>query len=137
MSGNVVPVNQYPWTSGAEIQNWSGARSEFLGVSLSQWDSTNTRSGSIRVALEGVFRYPLPSASGTTYQPGTFVSFTQDPVNGAVGSGYFNNQTLMQCSGQATGIGTILEQVTPWQSGQGLFNVYMQSTKIFGTIQTQ
>ncbi len=134
MSGNVVPVNQYPWTSGAELQSWSGARNSFLGVSLSQWDSVNVRSGNIRVAHDGHFAFPFPAVSGSTYVPGTFVSFTQDPCNGGVGSGFFQNQCLQQCSGQATGIGTIVEQITPSLSGQGQFLCYLQSTLALGTI---
>lgn len=135
MSGNVLPVNQFPWNSGAEIQNWSGARSEFLGVSLSQWDSTNVRSGSIRYAADGIAKYPLPSASGTTYQIGTPVSFTQDGCNGVAGSGYFQNQCLMQCSGLSTAIGTLVEQVTPSVSGGGTFLVSFQSYRQFGGLQ--
>lgn len=129
MSGNVLPCSQFPMLSGNEIQSWSGARSQFLGVSLSQWDNTNVRSGDVRVAGNGIFQYPFPAASGTSYVPGTFVSFTQDQS-----SGFLQPQEIMQCSGQATAIGKVVEFFTPNASGYGLLTVYLQGTIPLGTI---
>lgn len=123
------------WNSGAEIQNWSGARANFLGVSLGTNNAFSVVSGSVPIALEGTFQFPFPAVSGTTYQPGTSVGFTQDPCNGQVGSGFFASQALMQCSGAATGIGKVLELFPASSSGQGLLTVYLQSTVAKGTIQ--
>lgn len=138
ISGKVYAANQYAvigaWNSGNEIQNWSGARSEFLGVSLGQNNSYSVVSGTIPVALCGTFQYPAVLTSGTTYQPGTFVSFTQADQANTSNSGYFASQALMQCSGQATAIGKVVESLTPVASGTGLLTVYLQSTIGRGTI---
>ncbi len=129
-SGGVVDViSNYPTTSGNELQMWSGARSQFAGVALDSQLSTSLVSGQISVALNGQFLYPFKSTSGTAYTAGTFVSFTEDTC-----SGYFHPQRLMICSGQATGIGVILRDLTPGASGQGGLIVSLQSTVFDGTI---
>src|SRR5205807_1629288 len=76
VSGGVAfPVSQViSWNSGNEIQNWSGARSQFVGASLSQHNSTDPVSGAVTSLLEGFFTYPLLTASGTNYTAGQFVS---------------------------------------------------------------
>lgn len=131
-SGDVCPISAFPLLSGPEIQSWSGARAGFLGVSLSQWNSTSTISGNVTVAHNGFFSFPFGSPagnSGVTTQPGAFVGFTQDTC-----SGYFHPQRLMQCSGQATGIGKVVDQTTPTASGLGSLTVYLQSTVVKGVI---
>jgi hypothetical protein len=133
-TGPVAPVSNYVLTSGTEIQSWSGARSQFLGVSMGQHNSYSTVSGTIPVALEGIFAFPIPvTGSGTTLAPGTFVSFTQTGPT-STSSGYFQPQALMQCSGQSTAIGKIADFSAVQSSGQGQVNVYLQSTLVEGTI---
>ena len=132
-SGLLYPVsawgNVISWNSGTEIQNWSGARATFAGVSLGQQNSYSVVSGNIPVALEGVAQYPFPATSGTTYQPGTFVSFTQDQS-----SGYFQPQEVMQCSGQATAIGKVMTPFPAYSSGAGLLTVQFQSFLVYGGV---
>lgn len=131
-SGDVAPISQYPCLSGSEVQTWSGLRSQFLGVSQGQHNSTITQSGShqIPVSLDGIYSYPCPVAtSGTVYQPGLFVNSTQ-----GAHSGYYGAQELMQCSGQATGIGKVVEVVASQASGVANLVVYLQSTVAKGVI---
>lgn len=118
------------WNSGTEIQNWSGARANYVGVALGQYNSYSTFSGQVPVALTGMFQYPFPlTNSGSTIQPGTFVSFTQN-----ASSGFFQPQQLMQCSGQATAIGKVEELLPVVSSGQGIATVYLQSFLVYGGI---
>jgi hypothetical protein len=129
MSGNVVPVSNMPLLSGSETQSWSGARSQFLGVSMGQNNSYSVFSGHVPVALTGIFSYPFPAVSGSSYNPGTFVSFTQDQS-----SGYYQPQEIMQCSGQASAIGKVEEFQTAVASGTGNLVVTLQSVVVFGGI---
>lgn len=126
--------NVLPYSSGTEIQNWSGARGMFAGVSISQNNSTSVVSGQLTVATQGVFEYPTPTSSGANVQPGTYLSFTQDPVNGQVGSGFLSAQSLAQASGNTTAIGKAVELVPVNTSGTGVVKVYLQSFLEFGGI---
>lgn len=129
-SGLAFPASAYPINSGSEVQTWSGLRNNFLGVSLSQFNSFSTVSGSIRAAVEGIFHFPFPNAtSGNTLSPGTFVNATM-----VQNSGYYNPQQLMQCSGQATGIGKIVDQFAIVASGVAEVNVYLQGVVPMGGI---
>lgn len=137
-SGNVYPASAFgnviAWNSGNELQNWSGARAAFAGVSLSQNNSYSTVSGQVTVATIGTFLYPVPTNSGTTIQPGTYVGFTQDPTNGQIGSGYFASQALMQASGNTTAIGKVTEPLTVNASGTGIATVQLESFLQYGGI---
>lgn len=124
-SGDAAPVSAYPMLSGGENQTHSGLRSQYLGTALGQHNAGQIISGQHGIAVihGGVFKYPGKVQSGVSYQPGTFVSFSQD-----LNSGYFNPQQLMQCSGQAAGVGKVVELTTPATSGVGDLIVQLQST---------
>lgn len=124
--------NVLPYASGSELQNQSGARGVFAGVSISQVNSYSVVSGQVTVATLGTFEYPTPISSGTSTNPGTYMSFTQDPVNGQVGSGYLASQALMQCSGVTTAIGKVVEPLTVNASGTGILKVQIQSFLQYG-----
>jgi len=130
-SGAVYPVSEYPCLSGAELQTWSGARAVFLGVAQGNHSSLTIVSGQhqVPVLVEGLVRMPGKIASGVTYTPGTFVSFTQDG-----NSGYFAPQRIMQCSGQATAIGKIASTAYSPAAGQGEWTIDFQGTVTVGTI---
>lgn len=131
------PANQYPWTSGNEIQNWSGFRSQFVGVALGNNNAQDPRSGFVTVGLGGFYSFPVVVTSGTTYGMGTFVGPTIGATTGNISnSGYFNNQALMQCSGASTAIGTVVDPTVAGVSGQGQLTCYIQSYLAFGGFAT-
>ncbi len=132
-SGLAFPVSNpgVAWNSGSVVQNYSGARADFAGVSLSQANSTVVIPQTVTLALDGIFQYPLPAAtSGSPVVPGTFVSLTQGTV-----SGYFHPQQLeTSVSGQAVGIGKVVDLTTPVASGNADVTVWLQSVIAKGTI---